>query len=127
MLVTCGLALSLEKTAKYLEGQGITKVIHWGTYNCRVISGTNTLSQHGLANAIDLRGFITGAGLYWTVLKDWEKGKSFPVTTAGKFLKTFAMTMFQQNVYNIILTPDYNAAHADHLHVDLTPGSKFMN
>jgi len=127
MLVTCGLALALEKSAKYLEGQGISKVVHWGTYNCRVISGTSTLSEHGLANAIDFRGFVTGAGLYWTVLGDWEKGKSFPVTTAGKFLKDFTMKMFQQDVYNIILTPEFNKAHADHFHADLTPGAKFLN
>ena len=127
MLVTCGLALAMERSAKWLVGQGITKVVHWGTYNCRVISGTNTLSEHGLANAIDFRGFVTGAGLYWTVLKDWEKGAAFPVTAAGKLLKGFVMAMWQQGAYNIILTPDYNAAHADHVHADLTPGGKFMN
>lgn len=126
MLVTCGLALAMEKTAKWLVGQGISKVVHWGTYNCRVIAGTDTLSEHGLANAIDFRGFVTGAGLYWTVLKDWEKGAAFPVTTAAKFLKDFTMAMYQQGVYNIILTPEFNSAHADHVHADLTPGGNFL-
>jgi hypothetical protein len=27
--------------------------------------------------------------------------------------------------WNIILTPEYNADHDDHFHVDLTPGGMF--
>jgi hypothetical protein len=29
-------------------------------------------------------------------------------------------------VWNIALTPNYNAAHRDHFHVDLTAGSDFI-
>jgi hypothetical protein len=29
-------------------------------------------------------------------------------------------------VWNIVLTPNYNADHRNHFHVDLTPGSDFI-
>jgi hypothetical protein len=29
-------------------------------------------------------------------------------------------------IFNIILTPNYNAAHRDHFHVDLTPNAHFL-
>ena len=126
MYVTCPLALAMAKAAKYAANHGIASITHYGTYNCRVISGTSILSQHGLANAIDIAGVVTLGGTYWTLLKDWEKDKAFPVTTAGKFLKDWSMWMHVNKVFNVILTPDYNAAHANHFHVDLTPGSNFL-
>jgi len=34
--------------------------------------------------------------------------------------------MFSDDIFNIILTPEYNAAHRNHYHVDLTPGADFI-
>ena len=123
MFMTCPLALALEKTALLLKENGVTDVLHWGIYNCRVISGTSKLSQHGLANAIDIRALVTEDGEMYEVLGDWEKGIPNPLTEAGQYLKWFAQTLFMEWIFNVILTPEYNAAHADHFHVDLTPGA----
>ncbi len=122
MFVSCELGLALSKMAKLLAENNVTDVIHSGTYNCRVISGTSKLSQHGLANALDVAALVTAAGDYFEVLSDWEF-TDFPVTEAGSFLKWFAEQMYIEWIFNIILTPNYNAAHADHFHLDLTPGS----
>ena len=126
MFMTCPLALALEKTALILSENGVSDVLHWGVYNCRVISGTNTLSQHGLANAIDIRSLVTDAGEVYEVLTDWEKNTDVPMTEAGEYLKWFAQSLYTDWIFNVILTPDYNAAHKDHFHVDLTPGSHFL-
>ncbi len=85
-----------------------------------------TLSEHGLANAIDIAGFRNADGSIYTVIDDWELNTSFPVTVPGSFLKWFVETVFENWIYNIILTPDYNAAHHDHFHCDLTPGAHFL-
>jgi hypothetical protein len=126
MFASCPLALSLEKMAKLLSEKGVSDVIHWGTYNCRVISGTHKLSQHGLANAIDIRGLVTASGDYYEVLSDWEFA-DFPTTEAGSFLKWFAETLYIDWIFNIILTPNHNSAHADHFHLDLTPDAHSLN
>ena len=123
--VKCEFAHALVDMAEEFKAQGVKEVIHWGTYNCRYIGGTKTLSEHGFANAIDIAGFKMNDGSYHSVLKGWEKGVSSPKTPGGKVLKWFADTMYKKHIFNIILTPEYNAAHADHFHVDLTPGSWF--
>ncbi|HAN30349.1 MAG TPA: hypothetical protein DCQ06_02015 [Myxococcales bacterium] len=121
----CDFAHALVDMAEELKKKGVKEVIHWGTYNCRYIGGTKTLSEHSFANAIDIAGMKMNDGSYYSVLKAWEKGATSPKTAGGQVLKWFADTMYAKHVFNVILTPEYNAAHADHFHVDLTPGSWF--
>ncbi|MCO4764245.1 MAG: extensin family protein [Myxococcales bacterium] len=126
MQMNCTFAHSVADMAQELAAKGVTEVVHYGTYNCRYISGTKSLSQHGYANALDVAGLKTKDGAYHSVLKDWEKGAKNPKTTSGKLLRWFADHMYAKHVFNIILTPEYNAAHANHFHVDNTPGSWYM-
>jgi hypothetical protein len=126
MFAGCELALAMEETAAILAEQGVTDVIHLGVYNCRVVSGTSQLSEHGRANAIDIKGIKQADGQVLTLQDHWEINTQFPVTDAGALLKWFAEAMYEQWIYNIILTPDYNAAHWNHFHCDLTPGSHFL-
>jgi hypothetical protein len=123
IFTACDHGLSMVDSAELLAGQGVSDLIHWGVYNCRVISGSNKLSEHGYANAIDIAGLKLQDGGYHSVLGDWEKNQASPASVGGKLLRGFAQNMFDDGVYNIILSPDYNDAHADHLHCDLTPGA----
>ena len=126
MKMNCQFAHSVADMAELLAKKGIVEVVHYGTYNCRYISGTKTLSEHAFANALDVAGLKDKDGNYHSVLNDWEKGVKTPKTASGTLLKWFADTMYAKHVFNIILTPEYNAAHANHFHVDDTPGSWFM-
>jgi hypothetical protein len=125
LFVACPMALAIERASAVLADRGATDLVHFGTYNCRVIAGTNELSEHGLARALDVGG-VQVDGDYHSVLADWEKDQPNPTTEAGAFLRNLAVAWYTEEVFNIILTPDYNAAHADHLHCDLTPGSHFL-
>lgn len=127
MYVQCGVALKLWDMAELGKARGITDYVHYGTYNCRTIAGTNSLSQHAYANAIDIAGVQTSGGQRYTVLSHWEDGVSNPTTPGGQLLYWLAHTMHDQRTWNIILTPEYNAAHNDHFHVDLTPGSWYLS
>jgi hypothetical protein len=125
VLVSCETALAIADMSELLDQLGAVEFQHIGTYNCRVIGGTDSLSMHGLAAAIDLYGFTLFDDTWYTIFDDWEDGVAMPMTPGGQWLKELADTMFAQGIWNIILTPNYNAAHDDHLHVDLTPGSHF--
>lgn len=127
MYVQCGVALALYEMAELAKTRGITDFVHYGTYNCRVIAGTTTLSEHAYANAIDIAGFELANGAQYTVLDDWEDGDTTPDTTGGELLFWLAHTMYDQHIWNVILTPEYNAAHDNHLHIDLSPGSWFLS
>ncbi|MCC6621327.1 MAG: extensin family protein [Deltaproteobacteria bacterium] len=127
MLVQCPVALALWETVQLAKARGVTDIVHYGTYNCRYISGTSTLSQHAYANAIDLAGFKTASGAEYTVLGDWDKCDATPEAPGGQLLYGLAHEMHDDAIWNEILTPEYNAAHADHLHVDLTEGAYFLS
>lgn len=126
IFAACNLALSLEESARLFHDLGVTKVLQWGTYNCRVVAGTDVLSEHGKANAIDIAGVELPSGQQYTVLDDWEKADTSPETEGGEILYQFARQSFDDGIFNIVLTPEYNEAHADHVHCDLTKGSSFF-
>ncbi|MBI5493474.1 MAG: extensin family protein [Deltaproteobacteria bacterium] len=125
MLMSCSLALALDRFAAVLVESSVHEVEHLGTYNCRVIAGTASLSQHGLGTAIDLAAFRFPDGRRWTVNDDFEIGTA-PATPAGAWLWDLVNRLHTQRVFNIILTPNYNSAHRNHFHVDLTPGANYL-
>lgn len=122
----CNMALSLARTVDDLEPLGVTAIRHIGTYNCRVISGTDRLSRHAHADAIDIYGFDMASGEQYTLIDDWEHDTTMPMTPAGAFLYESAYRWHDDMIWTVILTPNYNVAHDNHFHVDLTPGSDFI-
>ncbi|WPZ32273.1 extensin family protein [Thalassobaculum sp. OXR-137] len=121
--LTCPMAATLylwereivgPAAVKYL-GSRLVRIDHMGTYSCRRRRGgsSNRPSEHATANAIDIGGFRLEDGRRITVLGDWSQG-----TTAERaFLRDIrdaACGLFQ-----VVLSPDYNAAHRDHFHLDM--------
>jgi hypothetical protein len=123
LFVTCEAALAIHDTARVAKAMGIRAFSHLGTYNCRYIGGTRTMSQHAFANAIDLAGVETEDGARYTLIDHWERGVEAPMTPGGQLLKRLAQELHARSVWNIILTPEFNEAHWDHFHVDRTEGA----
>ncbi len=80
-IMTCELAeglaawleSELQPLAKKHLGAEIIKIENMSSYACRNAYGRakNKLSEHGVANALDIRGFTTAAGKTALVLEDW--------------------------------------------------------
>lgn len=121
MFMSCALALSVDRMTQVLADRGVTDVAYLGIYGCRVVAGTSTLSEHGRGRAIDVGAFKLGSGVTYVVLSDWEKNQPAPVTMAGSFLRQTVTALHDQRIFTILLTPDYNADHANHFHLDITP------
>ena len=77
-------------------------------------------------DAIDIYGFRFDDGDTWTLIDDWEHDTSNPSTAAGRFLYDAAYRWHDDRVWTIILTPNYNAAHDNHFHVDRTPNADYI-
>lgn len=122
----CNMAQALVQTVDDVRPLGVTAIRHIGTYNCRVISGTSTLSRHSFADAIDIYGFDFEDGSSYTLIDDWEHDTEDPMSQAAAFLYDAAYRWHDAFIWNIILTPNYNAAHDNHFHVDMTPSSHFV-
>ncbi|MFN3202582.1 MAG: extensin family protein [Bradymonadia bacterium] len=126
MYVSCDLAAALHELSALLRESDIVEVGHIGTYHCRVISGTDTLSEHGRAAAIDIKWFRTADGEIYDVEDHWEHDTRNFSTEKGEWLFNLGQQMFNRGIFNIVLTPNFNAAHDNHFHVDLTPGGSFI-
>jgi hypothetical protein len=90
-----------------------------------VISGTSTLSRHGYGDAIDLGSFFTSSGDEYNLVRDWQHNTTSFSTDKARILYEIGQEMHQRGIFNIVLTPNYNAAHDNHFHVDLTPGGNY--
>ncbi len=121
--VTCGVAAALamwvqhevQPLAEKHLGSRVTSVSNMGTYSCRNIIGrkffANVRSQHATANAIDIAGFKLADGRFVSVARDW-KGEA----QKAAFLR--AVHKRACAYFRVSLSPDFNAAHHDHFHLD---------
>lgn len=121
-LASCPLAVafalferhSLQPAAQAVFGQAVTRVDHLGSFACRNLynRAEGRLSQHASANALDIAGFRLADGRGISVLKDWPgEGES------ARFLRQVREGACDD--FNVVLSPDYNAAHRNHFHLDM--------
>lgn len=107
----------VQTAAREVYGQEVTRVESFGTYSCRNINGaaTGRLSEHATANAVDIAGFRLADGRTVSVLDGWngdERDRRFLRLVRDGGCRAFLT----------VLSPDYNAAHYNHLHFDMGRG-----
>ena len=116
--VAAGLAMLewhvLQPAAQRHFGARLATIEHFGSYNCRRMYGraTGDWSEHATANALDLSGVVLSDGTRVTVVRDWS-GEG----AKARFLRDVRDGACR--LFTTVLSPDYNAAHRDHLHLDL--------
>ncbi|CAN7457172.1 extensin family protein [Phenylobacterium sp. LjRoot219] len=120
-MMTCQLAAamavwrrgSVEPAARELLGADVRRMDHLGVYACRRIynQSAGRASAHARAAAIDIAGFQLSDGRRVSVARHWPGD-----TPEARFLRRIRDDACQ--VFGTTLSPDYNAAHADHLHLE---------
>lgn len=101
----------VQPAAQHYLGTSVRGIEHYGSYNCRRIARSAFYSEHATANALDVAAFRLSDGRRISVTADW-KGEGPKATFLHK-VRTGACPLFAT-----VLSPDYNAAHRDHLHLD---------
>lgn len=119
--VTCPVAAALElwrrntvtPAARTILGSEIKQIEHLGAFSCRRMYGgaDGPWSEHATANAIDIAAFVLADGRRISVLGDWDGDDE-----EARFLR--AVRDGACGSFATVLSPDYNAAHADHFHFD---------
>ena len=104
----------LQPAAREELGAEVTGVSSLGTYACRRMYGREDQrpSEHARANAIDLDGFRLADGRRVSVKDGWNGDPA-----EARFLRRLRDGGCK--VFGTVLSPDYNAEHADHLHLDM--------
>lgn len=121
-LASCPLAVAfamferhtLQPAAQQVYGQSVARVDHLGSFACRNVYNreSGALSRHASADALDIAGFRLADGRAISVLKDWPKQNR-----DAQFLRQVRDGACE--VFSVVLSPDYNAAHRNHFHVDV--------
>lgn len=101
----------VQPVALRMFGEPVSEVTHFGSYSCRTIRGSSYMSEHATGNAFDVSGFKLKSGKMISVLKDWNSGPN------SDFLHVVRDSLC--DYFNLTLSPDYNADHKDHFHVDM--------
>lgn len=109
---------SVQPLAQRYFGEAVTRIDHFGSYACRNVVGgaaDGRRSEHAYANALDVAGFVLADGRAVRVASDWRDDLA-----RARFLHQVHDEACRY--WNVVLGPDYNAAHHDHLHLDRGPG-----
>jgi hypothetical protein len=102
----------VQPAAQKYFGQGVKEIMHFGSYSCRTIARSHNMSEHATANAFDISGLRLADGRLIGVFARF-KGAG----PEGKFLHEVRDGLC--DYFNLTLSPDYNADHTDHFHVDM--------
>lgn len=134
-VVSCPMALTLSHyQTEVLEplveshfGTKLKKIVHAGTYACRIRRNNSTavaaqtgsmkggrLSEHAKGQAIDIMALELEDGTVISVKRDWRAGGA-----KGSFLHALAKQSC--GPFNVVLTPNYDRFHQDHIHLDIGP------
>lgn len=104
---------SLLPAAERQFGAAVVRLEHWGSFACRNVYGRDTAprSRHASAEALDVAAVVLQGGRR--------------IGVAGGWIGDDAAARFWREArdgacpfFDAVLSPDYNAAHADHLHLD---------
>jgi hypothetical protein len=111
---------AVAPAAKQMLGSELVRVESFGTYACRAIVGnaaaSGRLSEHGLGNAVDVGGFVLADGRKIRVEGGWNASDP----EVREFFRVIRKSACRR--FKTVLSPDYNAAHYNHLHLDMGRG-----
>ncbi|HEX9946779.1 MAG TPA: extensin family protein [Allosphingosinicella sp.] len=109
---------AVQPAAQARLGSRVVRIESFGTYSCRPVNGRPgaRLSEHGRANAVDIGAFVLANGRRVTVLAGWSGGDE----EVRRFLRAVHAAGCRR--FGIVLGPDADAFHRDHLHFDMGQG-----
>jgi hypothetical protein len=133
-VMDCELLRALIEAGPVFADAGITELQFSGAYDYRTRRGSTKLSAHAYGLAIDAHVFRGTAGTL-DVTRDFEAGVGTwvgivpregeidacigqPTTDAGRRLRTLVCRLKHHSAFRVIVTPDDNADHRDHLHLE---------
>lgn len=119
--MSCPLALTLaefegrviQPAARRHFGRSAAIMRQIGAYSCRMrTGGSGRLSHHASGRAIDIAGFEIEGGERVMVKEHWRDPGP-----RGRFLREIAREACES--FSVVLTPNHDVWHADHLHFDI--------
>jgi hypothetical protein len=128
LVLDCSLVYSLARAADVFRAHGVQRITYSSAYQRRNVRGTSRPSRHSFGLAIDLHTFVLDGDRVATVKSDYEQGLGDdldcigdPLTDLGAVLRALDCQLAASGLFRIVLTPDYDADHYNHFHVEALP------
>ena len=133
-ILDCRLALSLDDFAIQLATHDVVEVVHFSIYRppSPRWPADKVASRHPGALAIDTASFVKRDGQSLTVERDFHGHIGAPTCGPGASprpptpeaveLRRILCDAADAKLFNVTLTPDYNWAHRNHFHLEVTAG-----
>lgn len=128
------LALALDDFCKLLADYAVVELVHLTMFRPNR-STTKPLFRHPGALAIDLSALKRSDGTWLRVKQDFRaaigaktcgSGSVQTPSEAGQVLQRVLCQARQRGIFHYALTPHFNAAHADHFHLEIKPAVKWF-
>jgi hypothetical protein len=108
----------VDRAATTNLGSPVVAIRHYGSFACRRMTGNaGRASLHARARALDVAGFELANGRVVTVAAGW-RGRA----DERRFLRAVAAAACRH--FSVVLTPNSDRFHQDHIHVDIGPWRK---
>ena len=133
----CRLALTLVELAPGLAERGVVSVRLDNVYRrgAHLPGKRRNRSQHAYGLAVDVTALTLDDGRVLEIERDWHGQIGEPAcgpdatlddpTEASIDLRDLVCDVARRRFFHTMLTPNYNAAHADHLHLDIKRDQTF--
>jgi hypothetical protein len=104
----------VQPAAQKWFGSQVATIKQISAYSCRgmVGAGISHVSEHAFGNALDVAGFVLADGRKISVQEGWRGSPE-----EQGFLHDIQLAAC--DTFTTVLAPGYNAAHYNHIHVDL--------
>lgn len=135
----CRLVLALDDFASLLAQHDVVEVVHMSAFRSQRDRGcmpNKPGKQHCGALAVDVGRFKKSDGSVLDVEKDWSgrigaptctpgAGPN-PVTPSATELRDIVCESARRGLFHVMLTPNFNAEHKNHFHLEVTPDVGWM-
>lgn len=135
----CRLVLALDDWARVLARHDVVEVVHYSVYRPppakQVLNGAGR--RHSGALAIDAAIFKTRDGQTLSVEKDFhgrigskpcgaKAASTVGLPAQAVTLRKIVCEAADAQMFNVMLTPDYNWPHRNHFHLEVTAGARWV-
>lgn len=133
-LMDCRLAAALVRFSRLVRALGVHEVVHYSTYRPagrRAVESQPLQSRHPGGLAIDAAVFHFDDGRRLSILGSFHGHRGRPVCgpearvprdDEARVLRSVACDSARRGIFHVVLTPNHNAAHRNHLHLEVTRG-----
>ena len=104
----------VDRAARQILGSPLARIETMGSYSCRTVAGSDRMSAHSTASAIDVSAFVLMDGRRISLRGDWLAGSA----ENRRFLHTVQASACKR--FGTVLGPAFNPAHHDHFHLELS-------